>query len=65
MICLLITTVLLVLKLTGVIAWSYWIVLSPALCLGAWSTLLLIKAEIDYLKSLKTQSPEVTQSTEE
>lgn len=65
MICLLITTILLVLKLTGIISWSWWVVTSPAILLGAWSSWLLIKAEFQYLKTLKTQDSEVSQSTEQ
>lgn len=65
MVCLLITTILLVLKLTGIISWSWWVVTSPTILIGAWSSWLLIKAEFLYLKSLKTQDSEVAQSTEQ
>ena len=65
MVCLLITTILLVLKLTGIISWSWWVVTSPTLLIGAWSIWLLVKAEFQYLKTLKTQNPEVAQSTEQ
>lgn len=65
MVCLLITTILLVLKLTGIISWSWWVVTSPTLLIGAWSIWLLVKAEFQYLKSLKTQDSEVSQSTEQ
>lgn len=62
MICLLITTILSVLKLTGIISWSWWIVTGPTILLGAWSIWLLVKAEFQYLKTLKTQDAEVAQS---
>lgn len=65
MICLLITTILLILKLTGLISWSWWVVTSPTLLIGAWSIWLLVKAEFQYLKTLKTQDSEVAQSTEQ
>lgn len=65
MVCLLITTILLVLKLTGIISWSWWIVTSPTLLIGAWSIWLLVKAELQYLNTLKTQDSEVAQSTEQ
>ena len=65
MICLLITTILLVLKLTGIISWSWWVVTSPTLLIGAWSIWLLVKAEFQYLKTLKTQDSEVALSTEQ
>ena len=62
MICFLISIILLVLKVTGVIDWPDWVVSLPALCAASCAYWLLMKAEFEYLKSIKNnKEPEQEQ----
>ena len=62
MICLLISLILMILKLAGVIAWSWWIVAAPAGLVAIYSYWLLVKTEFiymrDYNKALKEEQAE-------
>ena len=51
MILLTITIIMLILKLSGLIAWSYWIVFFPLIVEGAFATWLFIQAEFEYVKN--------------
>lgn len=58
MILLLISLILLTLKCFGIIEWSWWIVAGPAMLEAAFSYVIFIKTEIEYLRDYNKQAKE-------